>query len=88
MSIPEFTAGASLYSSREHYRRRTTEVDPRGGNKVIAQAARDAANNLKNLLGFGSVNCQMVEYCTGNMGGSGSGAISCGVKEVCYWLPY
>jgi hypothetical protein len=88
MSIPGFTAGASLYST-EHYRRRTTQVDSRGGNKVIVQAREGeaAANYIKQHVG-GQVHCQWVEYCTGHMGGTGKDAIHCGVKEICYWWPY
>lgn len=90
MSIPGFTAGASLYL-REHYRRTTTELDPCTGNKVIAQArvreGEAASNYIKQHVG-GEVHCAWVEYCSGNMGGTGKDAIHCGAKEICYWWPY
>ncbi len=85
MNTPGFTAGASLYTRNGHYQRRTTQVGPRGYNKVISQLREGeaAAQRTLNTLGIGQVRCQWEEYCEGRMPN-----IHCGIKEFCFWWPY
>lgn len=86
MNMPGFTAGASLYKTKGHYQREVTHrVGLRGNNGVLAQLRQGEAEaqQVLNMLKFGSVQCQWVEYCEGRMPN-----INCGIKEVCYWWPW
>jgi hypothetical protein len=89
MNMPGFSAGASLYETKEHYHREATHLfDAHGNNEVLAQSkAREDAQHVLDVLKIGAVHCEWREYCEGHMGDKDH-PINCGIKEICYWWPW
>ena len=86
MSMPAFTAAASLYQTGRHYEGEPSPLGSPGLDQVLAQNKSETdAQHVKDMLKFGEVHCDWITYCTGNMG---SGNQNCGIKKVCYWWPW
>jgi hypothetical protein len=49
---------------------------------VLAQSKAQAQHVL-DVVKFGRVRCDWVDYCEGSMGKG-----QCGTREVCYWWPW
>lgn len=95
MTVPGFTAAASLYGKQGRYQSRATGAASRATHEVISQS-RQSATNLRNTLGFGQVHCASQRVCLGYSywpTGDGRYVRSCdGWTTVetndCYWWPY
>jgi hypothetical protein len=86
MKIPGLTAESSLYRTTEQYRSQSIGRDRHGDNKVIPQISWYQAEDLRNWIGFGSVQC----YCTNwepCISADPAGQDCC-TSNDCYWWPF